>query len=124
MKTNTFLVGVIVGSIVGGISMLLSTPKSGSQLRASIKENSQDLSEKLYNLKIEAKDFLQLLEQSTKDGKEVVKEFTEDVQNTIVSWKKDIAPHQVNIHNEIKEIEETLNQLELVLESSRTPTSH
>ncbi|MBM7659925.1 gas vesicle protein [Bacillus mesophilus] len=119
MKGNTFFLGVVVGGIIGGVTMLLSTPKSGIQLRASIKENSQDLSEKLNNLKLETKGFLQLIEQSTKDGKEVVKEFTEDVQSTIASWKKEIAPHQINIHNEIKEIEETLSQLESALESSR-----
>jgi gas vesicle protein len=119
MKGNTFLAGLVIGGIIGGITMLLSTPKSGGQLRVSIKENRQELSEKLYSLKLEAKEFLQLLEHSTKEGKEVVKKFTEDVQKTIVTWKKEIAPHQVNIHNEIQEIEETLNQLESILESSR-----
>ncbi|WP_246938840.1 YtxH domain-containing protein [Bacillus pinisoli] len=119
MKGNTFFLGVLVGGVIGGMTMLLSAPKSGVQLRASIKENSQELSEKLYDLKSEAKQFLQLLEKSTREGTEVVRDFTEDVQETISSWKKDIAPHQVNIHNEIKEIEDTLNKLESALQSSR-----
>jgi gas vesicle protein len=111
-KGNSFIVGVVVGGVIGSITMLLSTPKSGVELRTAVKENSRDLSEKLYHLKTEAKDFLSLLENSTKEGTEVVKEFAEDVQKTINVWKREIGPHQVNIQREMKEIEETLLQLE------------
>jgi gas vesicle protein len=120
-KGNSFMFGVVVGGIIGGITVLFSAPKSGVELRTSIKENSKDLSEKLHFLKIEAKDFLQLLDQSTKEGKEVVKAFAEDVQKTITTWKKEIEPHQISIQREIKEIEDTLNQLEKALQASHQP---
>lgn len=116
---SSFVVGVVVGGVIGSLTMLLSTPKSGSELRSAIKENSRDLSEKLFHLKNEAKDFLSLIETSTKEGTQVVKEFAEDVQKTIHEWKKEIEPHQVNIQREMKEIEETLQQLEEAVTANR-----
>ncbi|KAA0547527.1 YtxH domain-containing protein [Bacillus sp. BGMRC 2118] len=118
-KSNSFVLGIVVGGVIGSIAMLLSTPKSGSELRSSIKVNSRDLSEKLTHLKNEAKDFLTLIETSTKEGTQVVKEFTEDVQKTISEWRRDIEPHQLTIQREMKEIEETLQQLEDAVSTNR-----
>lgn len=121
-KGNSFLFGLIVGGVIGGFTILLSTPKSGVELRSSIKDSSRDLTYKLKHLKTEAKDFLQLVEQSTKEGKVVVKDFAEDVQKTINVWKKEIEPHQVNIQHEIEEIEETLLKLEEAFKNNQPTT--
>lgn len=40
---NNFLKGVVIGAIAGGISIALTTPKTGRQMRQEIKEESQSL---------------------------------------------------------------------------------
>lgn len=41
MKKGSFFIGAIVGSVLGGVAAVLSTPKSGRELRKDIKEESE-----------------------------------------------------------------------------------
>ncbi|MFD1739119.1 YtxH domain-containing protein [Bacillus salitolerans] len=111
-KGNSFMLGFLIGGVVSGLSILLSTPKTGVELRSTIKHSSQDLLERLTHLKYEAKHFLHTVEQSSKEGKVLVKDFVDDVQKTVNHWKHAIEPNQKNIQREIAEIEKTLLSLE------------
>ncbi len=123
-KGNSLLLGLIVGGVIGGLSILLTTPKSGAALRTELKGTSRELSDRLQNIKAETKDFIHLLEKSTKEGEETVKDFAEDVQKSISIWKKEMVPHQVNIQRELKEIEQTMLLLEEATSQGRSkPTT-
>jgi uncharacterized membrane protein YccC len=37
-----FLIGILVGALVGSVAVLLTTPESGEQLRTQIRERGQD----------------------------------------------------------------------------------
>ncbi len=119
-KGNSLLLGLFVGGVIGGLSILLSTPKTGAELRTTLKESGRDISDRLQNIKTETMDFFELVERSTKEGKEVIKDFAEDIQKTISVWKNEIEPHQINIQKELQEIEQTLQRLEIETAQKRS----
>ncbi|CAH0117659.1 MULTISPECIES: YtxH domain-containing protein [unclassified Paenibacillus] len=45
-KGKTFMVGALIGGIVGSVTALLFAPKSGRELRKDIKEGAQQVGEK------------------------------------------------------------------------------
>ena len=47
MKASQFLIGIAAGAVVGASTVLISTPKSGSEVRSTIKSTSTDFKEKL-----------------------------------------------------------------------------
>ena len=48
-NTLSFLVGMIVGAVVGGVAALFLTPQSGAELRASIQEQANQERQRLQN---------------------------------------------------------------------------
>jgi len=51
-----FLIGFLVGGTVGAIVALLTTPKSGKEIKADIKQKSEDYSDEAEKYLAEAKD--------------------------------------------------------------------
>ncbi|WP_314588691.1 YtxH domain-containing protein [Paenibacillus terrigena] len=49
-KRKSFLLGALVGSVVGSVAALLLAPKSGRELRQDIKEGAHQVSEKTTNV--------------------------------------------------------------------------
>jgi uncharacterized membrane protein YccC len=45
----SFLIGILVGALAGSVTVLLTTPESGEQLRAQIRERGQGFANQIRN---------------------------------------------------------------------------
>ena len=51
MKASTFLAGLLAGSVTAAVTVLFSTPQTGSEIRSSVKSASTDMKHKLHDVK-------------------------------------------------------------------------
>ena len=76
MKASTFFLGLATGTVAAAITVLYSTPKSGSEIRTSVKSASTDLKEKFKDVK-EKVNNLKTRFKFTKEAKETVPDAVE-----------------------------------------------
>lgn len=118
-STSNFLLGVLIGSVVGAATALLFAPKSGKELRIDITnqyENLKDKSSELKETVIEkssdltnaAKEKTEQLRQFASEKATVVKETAGKLKEKISSdgWKKTVNPEAVEAIEETTSTEE------------------
>ena len=115
MKVTQFLIGIAAGAVVGASTVLLSTPKSGSEVRSTLKSTSTDFKEKLSDARLKLQDVKISIENLTKDSKEVFPETAESLKESIMQWKSETAPIQQQLQEEISSIQLAMEELEKIL---------
>ena len=54
MQKSDFLVGIVIGAVVGAITVILFAPKSGKETRKDIKDYAAKMKDKAMKMKEEA----------------------------------------------------------------------
>ncbi|MFC0187845.1 YtxH domain-containing protein [Fictibacillus aquaticus] len=109
IDSKDFIIGALVGGIVGAASALLLAPKTGKELRGDLNEQAvllKDKSNEFSQMAIEKSNSLvkTVSEQSTQvAGK--VKELTSNIRRDLDKWReKDTADQETNeVYGEITE---------------------
>ncbi|KAB2337132.1 YtxH domain-containing protein [Cytobacillus depressus] len=115
MNSKSFLIGLIVGGAAASISALLTAPHSGRETRENVKANAECIKNQMAELKNQLIALSNSAVSATKEGKEAITALSSDIKTVITEWRHDILPHQQNLQNEIKRIEEAIDNLEKVL---------
>jgi len=115
MSAKSFVTGVVIGGIAAGVATLLSTPMSGKEARKTIRDNSQAILTDIKELQISIIDIKDSITTATVEGKAIISSFIEDLKLTLNDWKLEIKPHQQQLQLELKELENTVNELETSL---------
>ncbi|BAQ08659.1 hypothetical protein OXB_0187 [Bacillus sp. OxB-1] len=112
MKTSTFLIGLATGAVGAAITVLFSTPQSGSELRSSVKNASTDMKEKLSDLKEKLENLKDSITHLKKEAKEVIPETIEEMKEVVSDWQQAAAPHRIRMEQEIADIQAAIEDLE------------
>jgi gas vesicle protein len=111
MKTKDFIVGTILGTIVGAVAAVLLTPKTGREVRAKLSFQVENLAEKTQKLALDVSDTTQRIASEVSDmTQEIAKTLSahssqlagkangiaSNVVNEVKSWREDrrLAPEQ------------------------------
>ncbi|MCH1626799.1 YtxH domain-containing protein [Fredinandcohnia quinoae] len=111
-NSKSLLYGVLLGSIIGGVSVLLSTPTSGKELRNIIRKNQKQLTASFSQIATDGQFLKEQVANSTKKSISVITDFSMDVKKSINQWKEDIQENQKSIQKELSEIENAIQNLE------------
>ncbi|MCC3355423.1 YtxH domain-containing protein [Bacillus sp. REN16] len=114
-STKPLLYGVLIGSIIGGVSVLLSTPSSGKEFRNNLKNNQKHIKDSLSQVIYEGKSLTDQVSKSTKQAVTTITEVSGELKHSFNHWKKEIEDNQKNIQKELSEIESALENLEKTL---------
>lgn len=112
MNAKSLLLGLVVGGTVSAAATLLSTPKSGKELRYDVKNKSNKAVYVIRNLKEDGIDLKEQITKTSKEGAALIKDLSADVKQSIESWKRTVEPHQKNIQKYLNQIEKSLRELE------------
>ncbi|GAA0300829.1 gas vesicle protein [Gracilibacillus halotolerans] len=112
INSKSLLLGILAGGVVGAAATLLSTPKSGREMRADVKQRSEDIVQTMNRLRAEGMDLKEQITKTSKEGAALIKELSTDMKNSIESWKQTVEPHQKNIQKYLTQIESSLRELE------------
>jgi len=81
-RASSFLLGVIVGSFLGGMTALLLAPTSGKKLRKKISDKAEDFYEDAQEYYESGKD---RVEDLYRDGRKRVSDIVEDAKRIVKS---------------------------------------
>ncbi|MFS0862513.1 YtxH domain-containing protein [Fredinandcohnia sp. 179-A 10B2 NHS] len=111
-KTKSLLYGVAIGTVIGGISVLLSTPTTGKDLRKVLRNNQKGLPQVISHVVADGKNLKNKVVSSTKHSVSTISDFSTEVKQSIMDWRQDVEGNQKNIQKELLEIESALQNLE------------
>lgn len=109
---KSFLLGIMVGGVVGATATLLSTPTSGRELRSKVVNQTTEWKDLLDSLKIDGFRLKNQIAATSKEGVSLIKDLTKEMKSSVVEWKQSVEPHQKNIHQYLEQIESGLKELE------------
>lgn len=112
MNVKTLSTGIIVGVVAGAVATLLSTPKSGQELRGSIKDTKDNWSEHVLEIQMNIQQIRESIQQVSKEGKETVSSVASELKESISQWKKSADPNIENLQEEIAAIQAAMEELE------------
>lgn len=112
MKASTFFVGLAAGTVAAAITVLYSTPQSGSELRSSVKSASTDMKEMFQDLKEKVSDLKVSISKLTKEAKETVPSVVEDMKDSVEQWQDVTKSNKARMEKELSAIQTALEKLE------------
>jgi gas vesicle protein len=118
MKVKSLLIGFLTGSIIAGATTLLTAPASGKETRNRIRQNKDEITGLLLEIKDRIVEIKNESVNVSKVGKESLQTFIADVKVLLDEWKTDIEPNKNALNNRIQEIESAVNELETVAADS------
>ncbi|MCR2821074.1 YtxH domain-containing protein [Lederbergia panacisoli] len=120
MNTKALAYGILVGGVVGAATALLTAPSSGKELRSQLKESKGEWIRIAQDLKEDAMDIKNSVAKVSKEGKEIIKELAGDVKMAVEEWQRDIEPNIEAMQEEMREIQNTIAQLEQKLQEEKS----
>ncbi|MGF3102102.1 YtxH domain-containing protein [Rossellomorea sp. DUT-2] len=121
MNKKSLAYGLLIGGVVGGVASLLTSPSSGKDIRAKIKDKKDDWTGVIEEMKVnigELKDSIGTLSQ---EGKETVMQLSKDLQASFKQWQASTEPNNRRLQEEIQSIQRTIEDLEKSINSANTP---
>lgn len=115
MKTSTFFLGLVAGSVAAAITVLYSTPQSGNELRKTVKNASVDMKDKCKEIKVKVDDLKESISHLTTEAKETIPVAIDGIKGSIEKWQQSTEPNKNQLEKEIAAIQTALEELEQTL---------
>lgn len=116
-RTNSFLLGFLLGGLASATATLLTAPTSGKKLRDNIVEQSLEWKEMGDDLLQDAINLKDQIADTSKEGVSLIKNLTKELKLSMEEWKGAIEPHQDNIQEYLEQIELSIKALEEKVDS-------
>lgn len=113
MNKRSLGYGFLFGSIAGAITALLAAPTSGKELRVQLKETADDWASNLQDIRLNLTRLKNSFSKLSGEGKEIAIDIIHDIKTSINEWQKEIEPTKQSLFNELKEIQKTIEELEI-----------
>jgi len=112
MKASTFFLGIATGTVAAAITVLYSTPKSGSEIRTTVKDASTDLLEMCDDVKVKIIKLKGSISKLTKEAKETIPEAVDGFKQSFDKWQQTTEPNKNRLEQELSAIQDALESLE------------
>jgi gas vesicle protein len=112
MKASTFFLGLATGTVAAAITVLYSTPKSGSEIRTSVKSASTDFKETFGDIKQKVNNLKHSISSLSKEAKETVPGAALGIKQSFENWQHSTEPNRIRLEKELTAIQDALENLE------------
>lgn len=119
-KAKSYICGFAAGSVIAGMTVLLSTPKSGREIRGEMKEKVQQAKEPMNDVKNQIVRLKDQVNSLSKESLPVIKSTLGDIEDLVNTWNQAVKPHIHNIKENLSQLEQAKKQFE---RSQNEPTS-
>jgi gas vesicle protein len=112
MKASTFFIGLAAGSVAAAVTVLYSTPQSGSQLRTSVRDASSDMKLLFKDVKGKVDDLKESISHLKKEARETVPPAIDGMKGSVDQWQQSTESNRERLEIEIAAIQTALEELE------------
>ncbi|HET7628157.1 MAG TPA: YtxH domain-containing protein [Bacillales bacterium] len=112
IKTRSFLSGFLFGGFLAGSAVLLSTPKSGKEIREQTRHGVSQARNTWHELSAETVTLKNDLLTAARNSLPAIKEGTKEIKQSIANWRKDTESDLERLQKRIRELNEQMDQLE------------
>lgn len=103
INTKDFLIGTLIGGIVGATTALFLAPKSGRELREDITDQATQLKERTDNWKVQATEYTTELAETAKDKKNQLTKAITDQTQQVMDKVKQLREKNGDVSMELQE---------------------
>ncbi|MBW3110603.1 MULTISPECIES: YtxH domain-containing protein [Bacillaceae] len=121
MNKKSLAYGLLIGGVVGGVASLLTSPSSGKEIRAQIKDKKDDWTGVIEEMKVHISELKESIGTLSQEGKETVLQLSKDLQASFKQWQASTEPNNQRLQEEIQSIQKTIEELENSINSANTP---
>ncbi|HSJ38784.1 MAG TPA: YtxH domain-containing protein [Planococcus sp. (in: firmicutes)] len=119
MKASNFFIGLATGLAAGAAATLFSTPKSGEELRTSVKTASADWKEKLADVKEQVNQLKESVNHLKIEAKAHVPAAMEGLKQSMAEWQEGTAPAKEHLQLEIMAIQNAIEELQMSISKEK-----
>ncbi len=112
MKAKPFLLGLTTGIIGGTIAVLFSTPQSGQQVRATLKQNLDQTKGMLLDVKQQVGTVKHSVNNLTNEVKNNIPQIINELKQTITTFTEEIEPTKNNLQQELDALQNSISEIE------------
>ncbi|MGX9135873.1 YtxH domain-containing protein [Rummeliibacillus sp. JY-2-4R] len=112
MKTSSFVLGIATGLLGSATAILLTTPKSGKDLRLSLKEAKDAANNQVQDLKLQVANIKESVQQIQGEVKDKGPKFAKDVKSSIEKFQQETAPIQEHLKQEITALQNSVEEIQ------------
>jgi gas vesicle protein len=112
LNGKSLFLGLLAGGAIAGIATLLSAPAPGKETRTKLAANKNLALAELQEIKerlLEIKDSVSI---ASTEGRTVFADFISDIKLALKEWETETAPIKQELTKELKELEQTIAELE------------
>ncbi|MEI2663616.1 MULTISPECIES: YtxH domain-containing protein [Rossellomorea] len=120
MNKKSLAYGLLIGGVVGGVASLLTSPSSGKEIRAQIKDKKDDWTVVIEEMKGHIGELKESIGTLSQEGKETVLQLSKDLQASFKQWQASTEPNNQRLQEEIQSIQRTIEELEKSINSANT----
>ncbi|MFC7784840.1 MULTISPECIES: YtxH domain-containing protein [unclassified Rossellomorea] len=120
MNKKSLAYGLLIGGVVGGVASLLTSPSSGKEIRAQIKDKKDDWTGVIEEMKLHIGELKESIGTLSQEGKETVLQLSKDLQASFKQWQASTEPNNRRLQEEIQSIQRTIEDLERSINSANT----
>ncbi|MFF2444175.1 YtxH domain-containing protein [Priestia megaterium] len=113
--------GAAIGSTVAAITTLLVTPYSGRELKQRVSSRKDRVNASQQELSTKIKAVSQQVQMTAREGNTIVKNIASDLSTTLGQFKEEIVPHKESLQHHLKEIQNSLSNLEEQVQTTKNP---
>jgi gas vesicle protein len=103
-KAKSFFCGFLTGGIAAGMTVLLSTPKAGREVRYEIKNKWDETNIKLADVRATVESVKDSVSDFTRKGIPALQSTAREMKTIINTWKDDIQPNIQRISHRVEEL--------------------
>ncbi|MFC4619088.1 YtxH domain-containing protein [Camelliibacillus cellulosilyticus] len=121
-KWKSYLLGFTVGGIAAGVTVLLSTPKSGKEMRRDLYHKWEDINLSVIDIKNAAGSVKESVNDFAVKGIPLIKSTVSDIRSAVDAWRDDVQPNIDKITEDMKRLNEERKTISLNSSKAVPPT--
>jgi gas vesicle protein len=110
-KLLSYTLGAVIGGVIGGATVLLTTPKKGVEVRGEIKSRAASIQEPIKEAAASLNDVKSRVLTLKDESVPVLKSTVSDISNLLKEWKEDVQPYLTKIKNNVVQLEAAKEKL-------------
>lgn len=112
MNFKSIGVGLLAGTLVSGVAVLLTAPTSGKELRNSCQSSMNSLRQSAKQLSREGLEIKDQAVETFKISGDILKTASSEIKHSIDQWQEETAPSIDRIKSEVEDVQKNVEELQ------------